>query len=250
MDKNEILIKTTIRDIISGFSHTIEERTGRPFIDFRWPNRLIYFHLINQRAKLYYETRKQNQLEGNYEDYAEVIPCVSMKEIDKVECPCAPASGCTFMKSILPLPTFVGGQPIVVSTLDGDRKYDFVEWSMFKHKINNRISGLNSSMLYTTRTIDNERWLYTYITKNEKVHSVMVSGVPVDPMEIMLYPVCGVVKVDMCNILDLQFIIEKRLINDLYNMTFEKLVAYNNATQVGDTKSDDRNAQAAPDERF
>lgn len=173
-----------------------------------------------------------------------------MKEIDLVECPCAPASGCTFMKVIHPLPSFVGGKPMNVTTLTGFDRYNYVEWSMFKYRINNRNEALNRSFLYTTQTINNENWLYTYITNDVKARSVKVSGVPIDPMEIVMYPVCDYNPPDMCDLLDYKFIIEKRLTSVLYEATFRKLVAYNNATRMGDTKNDDRNAEASPDPRY
>lgn len=248
---NELFSTTRIGDIIAAFSHDVEEKTGRPFSSFKWPNRLIYFHLINQRADIYYQTRKQNQKEGNYEDYNEVLPCVLMKEIDIVEaCPCAPPSGCMFMKSVEPIPRFIGGRPTIVTTLTGFEKYDFVEWAYFKHRINNRISALNQTYLFTTYTLNNEQHLYTYITTDVKARNVKVAGVPIDPMEMALYPVCGKKPKNPCDILDLNFIIEKRLINILYDSTYKKLLAYNNGTRIGDTKGDDRNAEASPDPRY
>lgn len=255
MVSNELFLKTTIRDILASFSHAVEEKTGRPFLSFKWPNRLIYFHLINQRADIIYQTRKQNQKEGNYEDYNEVLPCVLMKEVDMVECPCAPASGCTFMKSVLPLPKFLGSKPSLVTTLDGFEKYDYVDWSMFKHRINNRNSVLNKSALYTLQTLYNEQWAYTYITKEKdgipiKARSTKMAGVPIDPMEIAMYPICGKEPPPLCDILDLNFIIEKRLIDILFKATYQKLLTINNGTQIGDTKNDDRNAAGSPDPRY
>lgn len=247
---NELFPETTIREVIAGLAHDVEEKTGRPFIDFKWPNRLIYFHLINQRADIYYQTRRQNQVEGNYEDYTEVLPCVEMREVDIVECPCAPASGCTFMKVVKPLPKFVGGRPAAVTTLTGFDRYNYVEWTMFKFRINNRNAVLNKSFLYTIQTINNETWLYTYITNDVKARAVKVAGVPIDPMEVVMYPVCGKEPPDMCNLLDYKFIIEKRLMSVLYDATFKKLVAFNNGTRIGDTKNDDRSAETTADPRY
>lgn len=248
---NELFLKTTIREIIAAFSHAVEEKTGRPFTEFKWPNRLIYFHLINQRAEIYYQVRKQNDIDGSYEDYNEVLPCVAMKEVDMVECPCAPASGCTFMKSVLPMPKMLGGlQKAVVTTLEGANGYNYVDWALFKYRINNRIAAFNKSWLFTRQVIENEEWLYTYITRDIKARNVKVSGTPIDPMEFALYPICGKVKPDPCNILDLNFIIEKRLTNILFDATYKKLIAINNSTKIGDTKNDDRNAETSPDPRF
>lgn len=252
---NELFLKTTIREILASFSHAVEEKTGRPFSDFKWPNRLMYFHLINQRAEIIYQTRKQNQLEGNYEDYTEVLPCVEMKEVDMVECPCMPPSHCTFMKCTTPLPRFIGGDPTLVTTVNGFEKYNYVDWSMFKHRINNRNEASNQANLFTLQTIENERWLYTYITKEKggipiKARSTKVSGVPIDPMEMFMYPICGKIKKEPCDILNLNFVIEKRLTNILFDATHRKLISINKGTTIGDTQNDDRNAEAAPDKRF
>lgn len=249
-----LLINTSIRDIIAGLSHAVEEKTGRPFKEFKWPNMLIYFHLINARADLYYQTRKQNQLEGNYEDYTEILPCVEMREANMVECPCAPASKCTFMKSVLPLPKMVGSKPTSVTTLDGLEKYHFVEWTNFPKRINNRLEAANTPKLFTQKTIANQQWLYTYITKEHagipiKAKSVTIAGVPIDPMEFALYPVCGK-KRTICEIMDETFIIEKRLTTLLYDMTLRRLTSINNSTRLADTKNDDRNAETSPDPRF
>jgi len=247
---NELFLDTTIRDVIASFSQSVEEKTGRPFADFKWPPRLIYFHLTNMRHEIIYQTRRQNQMEGNYEDYTEVLPCVLMKEVDIVECPCAPASGCTFMKVVKPLPKFLGGRPSLVTTLTGFEKYDYVEWSMFKYRVNNRIEALNKNFLFTQQTIDNVDWIYTYNNTDIKARSVKIAGVPIDPMEIAFYPRCGKKAPDMCDLLNMKFIIEKRLINPLYDGTFNKLIRYNSGTRIGDTKNDDRNAETSPDPRY
>lgn len=248
---NELLLKYTIRGIIAAFAHDVEEKTGRPLKTFKWPNKLIYFHLINQRADLIYKTRKQNELEGNYEDYTEVIPCVQMHEVDYVECPCAPKSRCTWMKSVTPMPDFVGHMPTSVTSLDSFDQYHYVPWTHFVHRLN--LPGpAKRGWLYTMQTIKNEVWLYTYINTEDKIKArgVKIAGVPVDPMEMFLYPICGEPIKTPCDILDLDFIIEKRLVNTLYDMTFKKLVTLNSGTRMGDTKNDDRNAETATDPRF
>lgn len=241
--------------MIAAFSHAVEEKTGVPVNPFKWPNRLIYFHLVNQRAEIIYQTRKQNQLEGNYEDYTEILPCVEMKEVDYVECPCPPKDGCTYMKCTTPMPRFIGGRPTLVTTVNSMEKYNFVNWSMFKHRINNRNEASNKANLFTIQNIDNQDWLYTYITKEEsgipiKSRSTKVSGVPIDPMEMYMYPICGEQRKEPCDILNMRFVIEKRLINVLFDATHRKLVTINKGTVIGDMKNDDRNAENAPDTRF
>lgn len=247
--KSEIMIKPSIRDAINSFAHDVEEKTGRPFNSFKWPNKLIYFHLINSRHDLYYKSRKQNRIESNYEDYNEVIPCIEMEEVDLVECPCAPASGCTFMRSTHHLPTFLSGWPTSVTNLKGDKRYDPVEWSQFQYKVNNSLEALNKARLFTVKNIGNKPWLYTYITKETRVKSVKLSGVPIDPMEMFLFPVCGEEK-NVCDIMDMEFIIEKRLFSSVIDMTYAKLINRNNNTRIGDTLNDDRNAETSADERF
>lgn len=250
--KEELILRTSIRDILASFSHAVEERTGRPMIDFKWPNKLIYFHLINQRANLMYEVRKQNKLENHFEDYTEVIPCVSMHEVDMAndDCPCAPASGCTFMKSVHPLPAMVGNKPESVANLTGFTRYDFVPWEHFKHRVSHRFSAMSEGPFYTLKTIENKRWLYTYITDDTKARKVSVSGLFVDPMEVFFFEGGCQPPREICDVLDLEFIIEKRLINLLFSATFQKLVQINSATRLGDTKADDRNAETSFDPRY
>lgn len=231
----------SIRAVINAFSHAVEEKTGRPFSTFKWPSSLIYYHLINNRAAIYYETRKANKLEGNFEDYSEVLPCVEMVKVDIVECPCAPKSGCYFMKSAEPLPGFIQGSPTVVTSLTSMRKYSFVEWSSFAQKINSRFESTNKELFFTTKSIKEKRHLYTYIADDTEAISVQVAGIPIDPIEMFLYPVCGEKKKDLCNILDLKFTIEKRLATGLFDMTYNSLIARNNGTQIGDNTNNDIN---------
>lgn len=159
------------------------------------------------------------------------------------------------MKSTNPMPRFIGGRPSLVTTLDGFQKYNFVNWSMFKHRINNRNEAANSANLFTIQNIGNQDWLYTYITKEEdgipiKARSSKVAGVPIDPMEIYMFPMCGNIVKEPCDILDMRFVIEKRLINLLFDATHRKLISINKGTTIGDTINDDRNAENAPDKRF
>lgn len=79
--------------------------------------------------------------------------------------------GHTFTKQI-------GGAPTAVTTLTGFERYNFVDWTMFKHRINNRISASNKGLLYTLKTIGNERWLYTYITNDTKAKTGTTANAP------------------------------------------------------------------------
>jgi hypothetical protein len=247
----DILKITKVRDIVSAFKHDVEDRSGRPFSMFRWPPRLIYFHLVNNRATLYYRIRKENKRENNFEDYTQVLPCVEMKKVDYVECPCAPASHCEWMKSVEALPDFVGTLPTTIMTLDGMTEYTYVPWENFSLKMKSRVSTGGRRPLYTVRVINEKRHLYTYILKKDMVHakSVMVAGIPIDPIEMFLFPVCGKSPDRICSFMELPFSIEKRLTSQLYEMTYISLINKNNNIQLADTKNDDRNNAIGPVQR-
>lgn len=247
----DLLTSLSIRDVIASFSQSVEQKTGRPFDEFKWPSKLIYFHLINNRADVYYQTRKLNLKDGNFEDYSNILPCVEMLKADMVECPCAPKSGCFWMKSKYPLPTFMTGRPDRVTTLTGLKKYNYVDWSRFRSRISSRITASNKGLLYTIKDNGEKAHLYTYITNEIEAQMVQISGIPIDPVEFKMFPVCGEDEEDcMCDILDLKFDIEKRLMNQLFELTFQTLIRRNGATRIGDMLNDDRNPETAPDPRF
>lgn len=235
----DLFQKTTIREILSAFTIFIKDSSGRPSDDPRWSPKLIYYHLVAQRAELYYQTRKVNQMEGDFEDYSRVIPCVEMKKVDVVECACAPPSGCYWMKSVYPMPTFQNGVPTAVTNLTGGQRYDYVAWDKCKYESHGRIKSLRKQLIYTMQTVGTNRHLYTLITSKIQAKKVKVSGIAVDPIEFFLFPVCGSEPDCLCDLLDMEFEIEARLKKTLFQMTYESLINANQRNPNADKQNND-----------
>ena len=100
---------STIRSVVDAFRIFAEDRSGKPTDDFAYPPKLIYYLIRNYRNAIVADDMKKKVRTGEDVSLILTLPCVKVREIDQIsECPCAPPKGCTFYKSVLPMPRMIG----------------------------------------------------------------------------------------------------------------------------------------------
>ena len=148
----------TIRNAIDSFRHFLEDKTGRLHSQPAYPPKLVYYFLNMYRNFLTIQDVKSRGVG----DLNTVVtkPCIAFEEVDQVECPCAPVSGCTFYKSKYPIPEIIGGKPVSVTTVDGSRTYDYIKWQDFRDKLRSFLPADRVQEYYTIKTLDNKQYMY------------------------------------------------------------------------------------------
>jgi hypothetical protein len=210
--------RDSIRETIYGF----RDLTDRKQIasDNGFSNRWIYNYLIKYRARLLREKLRINRLtQYNYQ----TISCIPIVETDLSECPCAPFSGCTFYKTLHPIP-----QPIdklkSVTSIDGQINYSFVEWERLENKIKSRIPKERTSAYYTLKDIGEGTHIYLYNDVHKKF--ITVTGIFEDPLKVFIFPGCdgNIVQETCSSYLDWDFILDPDLKSLMYDLAISQLL--------------------------
>lgn len=239
----------SIRHAVEAFKIFFEDRTGRPSSSMIYPSKLIYFFLKMYRNKVSYEDRYIKARSNEDLNVELTIPCVSLEEVDQVECPCAPASGCSFFKSTHPLPRMLNGMPNSVTLIkkDGKQKnygaFTYVDWYNFEDKINGRVRAQATQPYFTMKNINSQRHLYVYANVEEysSLQAVAVAGNFSDPLEVASFPVCGKELKELCSPMDEEFVIEEEIQSKVFELTYAALSGFKNASTGIDLLNNNNN---------
>lgn len=173
----------TIAQLVQGFRGWLDS-TGHTSANSRWSPELIYSRMLMFRSTLL-SMKLKNGEDISYEN-KKIIPCIPLVKADKWECPCAPASGCSFRKTKIPLIRYIWIE--AVSSIGGEINYDFVEWNEFEDKLKHRIPALAREAYWTHKTIGDETYHYLYNDNHKKFLTYTI--IPYDPIEYALMPDC------------------------------------------------------------
>lgn len=239
---------TTIRHAVESFRHFMEDRGGRPSSSMAYPPKLIYYFLNMYKNKVSYEDR---YLTGKLDKDLNIeltIPCVELEKADMVECPCAPASGCVFFKSVHPLPRMNNGVPHSVTLIKkeiGQTDYGvftFVDWYNFEDKIGSRVEAQRTQPYFTMKNINSSRHLYVYANSRDypNLKAVAVSGQVMDPIEFAAFPICGE-PTQLCDPLEVDFTVEDSILSKVFALTFNALMSFKNGSPISDILNNNNN---------
>lgn len=228
----------TNREVLQGFRELVGNGSSSVIDDSKWSNRLVLYHLNNVRVKLLAEKRSSPNLKFNPHNLLS-IPCVPTIEIDRNECPCAPASGCTFLKTLWPIPRPISGRYNSVTSITGDVDYTYVRWDRFKDKVNSRLQAERKGPYYSLRSLDANKDPYIYIYNDDMKEFITVVSLFEDPLEVAKLPKCDGSIRSMCSPLDDYFIIDTDLLPVVYQMITEALLRPKAAVQ-SDNLNDNR----------
>lgn len=169
-----------IRDIIYDFRQAVVSATGDTSDDTDYSDKEIYMRLVMSRSAII-----KSLLDRGVkltEEFYQVIPCIQLEEVDIVECPTAPASGCVWLRSDCPLPDQLNIQS--VSTHLG-KTFSYARWDKLPLKVRGRLKSAATDSYYTFRTIGDKTWLY--IHNDEFLKSATVVMIPENPIEANKY---------------------------------------------------------------
>ena len=221
--------KRTVRAVIDAFRFFIEDKKGRPNRDRHYPTKLLYYYIRMHVNNALTSDRYKKFNAGLNQNLKITIPCVELMEMDIVsDCPCAPHSGCTWMRSRHPIPELLKGKLEFVGTLNGKHKFDFKKWSNYQITQNSRMVQQRNALTHTTRKIGSDTFLYIYnnseITKSGMLSNVTIEGVFKDPLAVKCFPQCGKTLAEAeCGILDTEFNIPDELEAIIFQNAFNSL---------------------------
>lgn len=236
----------TIREAVSNFMHLVGDFSGSPSDDHIWSLRNIAQSLIENRAIAARNAIRAG--EGISQDMVQTLPCVKLALVDKQECPCAPATGCLWLKTEVPIPTFV--KILSVSTIDGSIQFSKKDWTNLSRINKSRITSAINKRYYVLKEHKGKTFLYIHSldTDNLLLKSLTVTGVASDIIGAATYPVCGSTDLELeCKPLDLPFYTSEELRELIFRATISALLPAKSAA-ISDTLNNDR-ADRAPYER-
>lgn len=191
---------------------------GAQSIDSRLSPRLIYDKLKSSRSRLVIlKANKKQSIIGSKQN----LNCIKLIRAPKIECPCVPPSGCTFLRSEEPIPKFLeslfGPLTGTVMTLDGSVNFSLTSRNRIRAQVTERYTGRSPRAFI-------DKYLYILGNSSPKFVS-LYGGVFEDPIEIFkLNNRCNGDD-DICDdILDSEFPIDSDLVDPLIQLTTEELV--------------------------
>lgn len=174
----------TAREFLSTFESFCYDRAGASPADVGIVNAAVYEALLSARASL---IRAEKDRTSVNEYVLQNIGCLEMEEVTTEECPCAPPSGCTWFRTVRPIPLPVDELHSVTSiggNLQKLKHYTFRAWHLIKFSLYARSEAERTRGYYSIKNN------YLYLT-SPHVKAVSISGIFYDPVETQRHPQCG-----------------------------------------------------------
>lgn len=225
---------TTVSEVIKFVKDKMSSADNRPQNTTPFSDRLVYEALVAARSTMLYEKYRNNE-ELNMANYQR-IGCIKLEEVDTVECPCAPASGCTFLRTIVDVPIPFGGFTSVTS-VDGSITYSYVRWDRFKVKLMDRHASILPDGYFTTQNTKEGVKLYVYNDIHKE--AISATGIFPDPLKIYNHADCNGVVNPCLNPFNKIFPIDPELKSALYQAAIQLLSPVVQASDVIQNDSDD-----------
>ena len=229
-----------LREHIDAYRIYLSDTTGRPSDDITIPNKLIGYEIIGAANEILSVIDKK--------ELRLIAPtiCVNLKEVDIVECPCAPEKGCTYMKSKVELPD-IYGMPIDVSFADSSQSYSFLDWSKFQYKLSSRTRADREGAYYTIKKIGDKNHLYIYHKKDTtNLKIAQLTAIPLDPIKFAESDCNG--SGITCNPMDINMVIPENYRLKVFALVAQKMGSIRQLQAAGDILNNDNpdNKSQAP----
>lgn len=176
---------------------------------------------------------------GDISDHmVQVLPCVSVEELDRAECPCAPASGCYWLRTKDKVPNFIKAVSITGIVASGTNpRFQFIKWTNFQYIPYSRSKTVQNGLYWSIKNTGGGDYIYLY--GNRFLEAIAISAIFEDPMNAAAYPVCGKIQTEaFCNPLDVNFYTDTHLRNTIISEAWQKLLAARGLAQI-DVLNDD-----------
>lgn len=212
----------TLRRMVDTFLHNASDFSGHISDDRIYSKKVLAQMIIETRAEVVRGALNANQ--SISEHYQQLVDCIELEEVDIQECPCAPESGCTWLKSKEPIPEAI--QIISVTDTVAKEQFSRKKWTDFKRVKNSRIKSSLTRRYYTIRESgDGTFYLYLYTKQADKkfLKAVSMMAIFSDPLKASAFAGCGEPNLNaICAPLDQPiFICEElrpRVMNNLYSI--------------------------------
>lgn len=186
----------TIRDLIHDFRQLVQSATGDTSDDLDFSDREIYFRYVLTRALIVKQLLERGIKLS--EEFFQTLTCIELEDVDRVECPFIPASGCVWLKSKCPIPDHIMLQS--VGTHLGT-SFSYVRWDKIESKNKGRLPSAKKDRFYSFRTIGKDTYIYIY--NDEFIKNIIAVGIFEDPIEAEKF--CGLSQDAVCNPMDVDF---------------------------------------------
>jgi hypothetical protein len=219
----------TNREVIASFREWIGDTSGLIGQSNPMSQRLLLRHLLYYRAPLL--AAKVNSGDNSYRKARQTTQCMSLEKVDMAMCPCAPLSGCEWLRTKLRIPDTIG-EVISVTSIDGDIDYDYRNWDDVRNKFNSRHAAIRESATFT------ERDGYIYLHNDIHKKAVRVTSLFSDPRQVQLMADCDD-KQDTCiSPLDLEFPFDPEQYPVLFQTVSQALLQLKGATRADVNNND------------
>lgn len=210
----------TYRNVVELFKHYPVDKSGFPSDDNGWSDHAILENILIARTHHIKQALKNNEDLGL--QYIQTIPCVNLEIADRNECPCAPLSGCYWVKVSEPLPKLI--KLISINTVLGMDNFNYVRWDQIKHKLHSRTS--EDAKFYTFRESKGKSQVYLYLPIQEiKLEIASITGIFEDPYCVHAYPCCGDVDTEAkCNPWDTPIYVDREILHMLLKDVWNTLL--------------------------
>lgn len=224
----------TNREVIDAVLHLLADK-GPISQETSWSDVEILHALMRYRSKVISE--KMRSRTGHLSRFnLQTIACIPLEKVDLNECPCAPESGCSFLKSKFKIPQPIGNLQSVVS-LAGNIHYDYLQWERFEDIKNSRFKAERENPYYTLKDTSEGTFLYVYNDIHKEF--ITVTGIFQHPLEVQNFPNCESGEVDCCfNPMEAEFILDPELLPLTYDFTVQQLLR--NKIQATDIYNNDQ----------
>lgn len=222
----------TYRKAVEFYKHPPLDISGFNSDDIGWSDQMILDYILDVRAG----ELKRRAEKGKVDKHnVQTLPCIELEEVDLVDCPCAPPTGCMWLRSTSELPRLI--KTISVTSIDGNINFNSVDWTKFKYKTTSRIKSTQDKKYYTTK--DTGKGTYLYILNDSFLKAVSLSGVFEDPYQAVSYPKCGEVDKEVfCNPWDTDIKTDRGLFDIIMRTVWQILPAIRYGSKTADTVND------------
>lgn len=212
----------TYRQVVDNWKHFVVDRSGFESRSSGWSDKALLEQFLILRSTII----RQNLIAGFSigEQSIQNLPCIQLDEAPISSCPCAPSSGCTWYKSVKPIPKYL--KLLSVNDIEGNTTFSYVEWDKIKFRTKYSRSKSKEKAYYTIRTVDAESYLYIMTDKMLKL--VSLTAIFEDPYCAIEFPKCcdepSAEEIEkICNPWDTPFLLDSALINQVFTIAWQTL---------------------------
>lgn len=234
----DILTHETHRKQLEKIKHLIIDSTGYVVDELPWSDWFIIKTLQETRASVIKEALLRGEILS--EQNVQTLPCIELTEVDRNECPCAPASGCYWLRTDDVIPREIKLISVTGIVANGDNpRFTYMKWDRFQYIPKARLESTQKGFYYTLRTTsDKDTRIYLYGSRF--LQSIAISGIFEDPMATAAFPKCGEKDIKaFCNPMDVNFYTDINLIERVIQLTIQKILPPRSTTQT-DPRNDDQ----------